>query len=154
MIPKPSHTLQKQISKTCPNIVGKRSPNHPKHVRKRSKNDPKGVPKKCQNDSGRTRNRTRYRPDPTPRPVRAPAHWANLVSENSLPKGFLCTRNRSEHRLQSNIFSEKAPQSNLSAEIVFFPSENNTKESQIRPGISNWFLYLFSIVMSCAQAQD
>ena len=97
--PKHSQTCPKKMKQTpktthIQNVFKK----CPKRVRKVSQTCPKifqNVSKKHEKTTlGRARNRTRYPPDPTPAPVRGPAHWANLVTTKRVSRDFLCIKIR------------------------------------------------------------
>ena len=111
--PKTIRKISENMSQTCPKISEKCPNTCPKHVRNISENMSQTSPKMSEHmsqtypkifqhpqkirkhiTSGRARNRTRYPPDPTPAPVRVPAHWANPVTTNRVSKDLLCIKIR------------------------------------------------------------
>ena len=107
-----SQMVQK-VPKTFPNMSGKQIRNI------------------SENGLGRTRNRTRYRPDPTPRPVRGLAHWANPVTRKRVSRDFICIK-ITKKAAQNDLVSERAVPSNLVA-------EKSAKNNRELPRIAtNW----------------
>ena len=130
-------------------------PNYPKPIPNGLKTISKHVPKKCRKSPGRARNRTGYHPDPTPGPVRGPAHWANLVTEKRVSGDFLCIKTRDAGVHFYFIFRQKRHPQDFSVRKIrdFFlfgagsidppPVEQNPKEfpNRWRGKLNIWILH-------------
>ena len=108
-------------------------PNCPKHIPKQSRQRAT----KC---LGRAWDRTRYRPDPTPGPVRGPAHWANLVTRKRV-FGHIFTKISKPSPTYPKL-SQKDPKTftNMSnkcpTNVVKYPTRSHTKSENVT-NISN-----------------